>query len=156
MLSKVIVDAVSRLAEPIAGAVGCEVWDVEYVKEAGQRYLRVYIDKPGGASINDCETVSRALDPLLDERESLITESYILEISSAGAERPLRRSSDFERFIGSLVEVRLYKPRGAKGGGKEFVGRLRGYNGGDVEIEFRGEVIRFEKSEIANVRLRIE
>ena len=147
-----ITEIVAKLAQPVVENNGCELWDVEYIKEAGQWFLRVYIDKPDGTvSINDCEAVSRELDPILDEYDPIET-SYTFEVSSAGAERSLKRPSDFERFMGSLAEVRLYK---AKNGSKDFVGILKGYNDGNVTLEFGGNDITFEKSEIANVRLRI-
>ena len=124
---------------------------MEYVREAGVWYLRLYIDKDGGVSINDCEAVSRAFDPVLDA-EDPIPGSYTFEVSSAGAERALKRPEDFERFMGSKVEVRLYRP---KDGAKEFVGILEGYGDGDVEININGNKVKFEKAEVANVRLRI-
>ena len=96
------------MALPVSREQGVELWDVEYLKEAGQWYLRVYIDKDGGISINDCENFSRALDPILDE-EDPIPESYIFEVSSAGVERVLKRPSDFQKFLGSKVEVKLYQ-----------------------------------------------
>ena len=105
-----ITDTVLALAQPVVEAEGCEIWDVEYVKEAGAWYLRVYIDKAGGVSIDDCEAVSRALDPVLDEADPIPT-SYVFEVSSAGAERELKRPSDFERFLGAEGEVRHYQPR---------------------------------------------
>jgi ribosome maturation factor RimP len=147
-----IIDAVSALAAPVAEANGCELWDVEYVKEGSVWYLRVYIDRAEGVTLERCEAVSRALDPLLDAREDLIPGSYTFEVSSAGAERPLKRPSDFERFIGSLVEVKLYKPRDGK---KEYVGTLKSYENGDVSLDIAGAVTRFAKGEVANVRLRI-
>ena len=146
-----ITDIVSALAEPICTENGCTLWDVEYVREAGQWYLRVSIDKEGGGAISDCETVSRALDPILDEKDP-IPGSYIFEVSSAGAERQLKRPSDFERFMGSFVEVRLYRP---KDGCKEYTGNLAAYADGDVTIDAAGTSMTFEKSEIAVVRLRI-
>jgi ribosome maturation factor RimP len=147
-----ILQVVKEIAEPVCERHGCELWDAEYVKEAGVWYLRVFIDRPDGVSIEHCEAVSRELDPMLDEYEQLIPGSYIFEVSSAGAERPLRRPRDFERFMGSLVEVKLYKSFAGK---KEFIGHLRGYSGGDIEIDVEGETLRFEKGGIANVRLRI-
>ncbi len=146
-----ITDIVWRLAEPAAKEAGCEIWDVEYLKEGGQWYLRVYIDKDGGVSIEDCEKVSRSLDPILDE-EDPIPDSYIFEVSSAGAERSLKRPGDFERFMGSLVELKLYK---AVDGRKEFTGALSGYRDGDVKIDINGTEYEFEKSQVASVRLRI-
>ena len=143
---------VSGIAKPVAEAHGCELWDVEYVKEAGTWYLRVYIDREGGVSINDCEAVSRELDKLLDEADP-IPGSYTFEVSSAGAERALKRPSDFERFIGHLVEVKLYR---AVEGSKSYIGDLAAYDDGAVEITVPGgRNIRFEKSDVAGVRLRI-
>ena len=147
-----IIDAVTALADPIVCGHGCELWDVEYVKEAGNRVLRVYIDHPEGVSIEHCEAVSRDLDPLLDEREDMIPGSYTFEVSSAGAERRLRRPSDFDRFKGRLAEVRLYK---SQNGQKVFIGNLEGWIDNAVELDISGERRRFEKSEIASVRLRI-
>ncbi|MDR2357371.1 MAG: ribosome maturation factor RimP [Oscillospiraceae bacterium] len=147
-----ILQVVREIAGPVCERHGCELWDAEYVKEAGEWYLRVFIDRQDGVSIDLCEAVSRELDPMLDEYEHLIPGSYIFEVSSAGAERPLRRPRDFERFTGSLVEVRLYKSLAGK---KEFIGRLRGCDSGDIEIDVEGETMRFEKGKIANVRLRI-
>jgi len=147
-----IVDAVTSLAAPVAEKHGCELWDVEYVKEAGGWYLRIYIDRKDGISISHCEMVSRDMDTILDEREDLIPGSYTFEVSSAGAERRLRRPSDFERFAGHLVEVKLYK---SKNGQKSFLGNLTGWADGGVEIDVSGKHHSFEKVEVASVRLRI-
>jgi len=147
-----IIDAVTKLASPVAEGNGCELWDVEYVKEAGNWYLRIYIDRTDGITIDHCEAVSRELDPILDEHEDLIPGSYTFEVSSAGAERRLRKPSDFERFIGHLVEVKLYK---SKDGQKTYLGNLLSYEDGNVEIKASDNTLKFEKSEIANVRLRI-
>ena len=100
-----ITQTVWALAQPVVERHGCELWDVEYVTEAGTRYLRVYIDKPEGVGIDDCEAVSRELDVLLDEADP-IPDSYVFEVSSAGAERELKRPSDFVRFMGSQVRDR--------------------------------------------------
>ena len=102
-----ITDKVTAIAKPIVEEEGCSLWDVEYVREAGSRYLRIYIDKPGGVDIADCERISRRLDPILDE-EDPIPESYVFEVGSAGIERELKRPGDFEAFLGSEVEVKLY------------------------------------------------
>ena len=146
-----ITDAVTRLAAPLAEELGLELWDVEYVREAGQWFLRVYIDKEGGVSINDCEALSRALDPVLDEADP-IPDSYVFEVSSAGAERELKRPGDFERFMGSPVEVRLYRPFE---GSKTWTGRLAGYEDGAVRLESAGKEILFDKAQVAMVRLRV-
>ena len=146
-----ITDAVTALAAPEAEKLGLSLWDVEYIREAGQWFLRVYIDKDGGVSINDCEALSRALDPLLDEADP-IPDSYVFEVSSAGAERELKRPSDFDRFMSETVEVRLYKP---VNGSKNWVGSLSGYQEGNVTVTVAGKEIVFEKAQIAQVRLRI-
>ncbi len=148
-----LTEKISEIAAPVCEQCGCELWDVEFVKEAGNRYLRVYIDKDGGVSIDDCENVSRILDPILDEVD-LIAESYVFEVSSAGAERELKRPGDFERFIGANVEVKLYSPQN---GSKVYVGVLRAYSDGDVTISPRnGDAdITFSKNAVAQVRLRI-
>ena len=146
-----ISDAVTKLAEPLAAQLGLELWDVEYVREAGQWFLRVYIDKDGGVSINDCEALSKALDPVLDEADP-IPDSYVFEVSSAGAERELKRPRDFEKFMGSDVEVRLYK---AAEGSKTWTGTLAGYADGAVRLQTDGKEYVFEKAQVAKVRLRI-
>jgi len=146
-----ISEIVSALARPVVEEEGCSLWDVEYVKEAGTWFLRVYIDKEGGLGIDDCERISRRLDPMLDEADP-IPDSYVFEVGSAGAERELKRPSDFQQFMGSEVELRLYQPLN---GSKSFVGELAGYDNGDVSIIFGGSELRFEKSKIAMVRLHV-
>ena len=146
-----LVDTVRSLAEPVAAQCGCEVWDVEYVREAGAWYLRVYIDKPGGVGIDDCEAVSRALDPVLDAAGP-VPGSYVCAVSSAGAERELKRPGDFERFIGEQVEVKHYQPID---GAKSHVGLLRGYDNGDVTVEVNGAERVFKKAQVAQVRLHM-
>jgi len=146
-----ITEKVAALAAPVVEEEGCTLWDVEYVREAGTWFLRVFIDKAGGLSIDDCERVSRRLDPLLDEADP-IPDSYVFEVGSAGAERELKRPRDFEQFMGSQVELRLYQPQD---GSKVFVGTLRGYDGGDVTIAAPGGELRFEKSRIALVKLHV-
>lgn len=147
-----VTERVLALAEPAAAQCGCEIWDVEYVREAGAWYLRVYIDKPGGVSIDDCEAVSRTLDPILDEYDPIPT-SYIFEVSSAGAERALKRPGDFERFTGEQVEVRHYQPvEGAKSHVGTLVSRTED---GTVTIELKGENVSFPAAQVAQVRLRM-
>ena len=149
-----ITDLVAKLAQPAVEEAGCELWDVEYVREAGAWFLRVYIDKEGGVDILDCERVSRAVSDLLDEADP-IEGSYTFEVSSAGAERPLKRPSDFERFLGSPVAVKLYK---ARDGRKEFAGHLTGYDpeSGAITISVGDAEMVFAKGEVALCRLRIE
>lgn len=146
-----IAEFVSELAQPVVEKHGCQLWDVEYVKEAGTWYLRVYIDKAEGVGINDCEAISRELDVILDEMDP-IPNSYVFEVASAGAERVLKRPSDFERCMGRTAEVKLYK---AEDGKKSFIGTLAGYNQGEVTLEMDGQPRTFKKEQIAQVRLRI-
>ena len=147
-----ITDQVRAFAEPVVQAHGCSLWDVEYVKEGGDWFLRLYIDKDGGVDINDCEAISRAVDPILDEKDP-IPDSYSFEVCSAGLERELKRPSDFEQFLGAAVTVKLYRP---VNGLKEQAGTLAGYDDGAVTLRQNGTEIRFEKSEVAQVRLRVE
>ena len=147
-----ITDQVTEFAKPVVESFGCKLWDVEYVREGSERYLRIYIDKDGGVDIDDCEKIHRAIDPILDEKDP-ITESYHFEVSSAGLERALKRPGDFEQFMGSAVQVKLYRPRI---GLKEIPGFLRGYEDGKITVEAGKETITFQKSEVALVRLRVE
>lgn len=141
-----------KLLAPIVEANGFELVDVEYVKEVGEWYLRGYIDKPGGITVNDCELVSRAFSDKLDEHD-FIEDSYIMEISSPGLDRPLKKDKDFERNMGKMVELRTYRPIEKQ---KEFCGVLAAYDGNSVTIEEDGESRTFDKKEIALIRLYIE
>ncbi len=144
-----VTDTVAALAAPYVEAAGCTLWDVEYVKEAGERFLRVYIDKEGGVSIDDCEAVSRPLSDALDEADP-IPDSYTFEVSSAGCDRALRKPEHFRQFLGSEVEVKLYR---AREGRKDFVGVLRAWEDGALVLETDGVPAAFEKQEVAQVRL---
>ena len=146
-----IAQQVFDLAQPLAAEQGIGIWDVTYTKEAGEWYLRVYIDKPDGVGIDDCERFSRALDPLLDEADP-IEGSYTFEVSSAGAERELKRPEQFDRFLGAQVEVRLYK---ASDGSKVWTGTLAGYDDGAVTIRSAGAERRFEKAAVAQVKVKL-
>ncbi len=145
-------DLVASFAQPIVEQHGCKLWDVEYVREGSERFLRLYIDKDGGVDITDCEAIHRAIDPILDEQDP-IAESYHFEVCSAGLERALKRPSDFAQFMGAAVLVKLYRPRN---GLKEIPGVLRDYEDGRITVEAGKETITFEKSEVALVRLRVE
>ena len=147
-----ITEQVWQFAEPLVKENGCSLWDVEYAREGGEWFLRLYIDKEGGVDIDDCENVSRAVDPVLDEKDP-IPESYRFEVCSAGLERQLKRPSDFERFMGEPILLKTYQP---KNGTKEFPGVLTGYDNGAVTVDMNGTSLRFEKAEIALVRLRVE
>ena len=132
---------------PIVESRGFELVDVEYVK-----YLRGYIDKPGGITVNDCEDVSRAFSDILDEQD-FIEDSYIMEISSPGLDRPLKKEKDFKRSLGKLVEIRTYRPIEKQ---KEFCGILNAYDSNSVTIDEDGTERTFDKKDIALIRLAIE
>ena len=150
---KKITDVVWELAEPVVREHGCQLWDVEYVREAGQWYLRLYLDKDGGVDILDCEAISRRVSDLLDEADP-IESSYVFEVGSAGLERQLKRPGDFARFMGSPVLVKTYQTRAGR---KEFAGQQAGYEDGAVLLDMGGaEPVRFGKNEVALVRLRVE
>ena len=144
-----VTEQVAAFAEPIVKEHGCELWDVEYVREGSEYFLRLYIDKDGGVDILDCEAVSRKVSDLLDEADP-IEGSYTFEVSSAGADRVLKKPEHFQRFCGEEVEVRLYRPKDGK---KDFVGRLTGWADGDITLELNGMPITFEKKEVAQTRL---
>lgn len=147
-----ITDQVADFARPIVEQHGCSLWDVEYVREGSDYILRLCIDKEGGVDIADCEAISRAVDPILDERDP-IPGSYQFEVCSAGLERALKRPEDFQRFLGSPITVKLYRPHN---GLKEIPAVLRGYEDGKLTVEAGKETITFEKSQVALVRLRVE
>ena len=138
---------------PIVEAAGFELVDVEYVKEAGNWYLRGYIDKPGGITVNDCEAVSRAFSDKLDE-DDFIEDSYIMEISSPGLDRPLKKEKDFKRSIGEEVEIRTYRAIDRQ---KEFTGILKGFDENTVTIIYEDETEQvFDRAEIALIRLALD
>lgn len=137
------------LLEPIITRLGFELVDVEYVKEGGQWYLRAYIDKPGGITVDDCEAVSREFSDILDEKD-YIEDSYIMEISSPGLGRPLKKEKDYKRNLDKEVEIRTYRMIDKR---KEFTGILKAYDADTVTIELDDETLKtFEKGEIALIR----
>ena len=137
---------------PIAEANGVEIYDVEYVKEGSDWYLRAYIDKPEGVNILDCENVSRALSDKLDE-EDFIDDAYILEVSSPGLGRTLKKDKHLEKSLGEEVELRLYKPKDKQ---KEFAGILKAFDENSVTIETQEEEKVFARSEIDLIRLAFD
>lgn len=142
-----------ELLLPIVEKHGFELVDVEYVKEAGTWYLRAYIDKPGGISVDDCEVVSRAFSDILDEKD-YIDDTYIFEVSSPGLGRPLKKDKDFARSIGEEVEIRTYRPINRQ---KEFIGFLKEYDKETVTIEYEDETTQvFNRSDIALIRLAFD
>ncbi len=144
---------VEKYLLPVMDENGFELVDVEYVKEAGTWYLRAYIDKPGGFTVDDCEMVSRRLGDWLD-REDFIDESYILEVSSPGLGRPLKKEKDFKRSLGEQVEIRLYRAVDRQ---KEFTGTLKAYDENTVTISYEdGTESTFERKDIALIRLAFD
>lgn len=142
-----------QLLQPIIEENQFELVDVEYVKEGGNWYLRAYIDKEGGITVDDCEIVSRALSGILD-KEDYITDAYILEVSSPGLGRPLKKDKDFVRSIGKEVEIRLYKPLNKR---KEYTGVLTAWNRENVTIREDGqEEITIARADIALIRLAFD
>ena len=139
-----------ELLLPIAEANQVEIYDIEYVKEGGDWYLRAYIDKEGGVTINDCEAVSRTLSDALDA-EDFVEDAYILEVSSPGLGRLLKTDKHFSRSLMEEVEIKTYKP---VSGGKEFSGRLAAFDDRTITIlpEEGGELV-FDRSDVAAVRL---
>ena len=141
------------IAEPIVSNFGFELVDVEYVKEAGTWYLRLYIDKEGGITIDDCEAVSRLFSDKLDE-EDFIDDAYIMEVSSPGLGRPLKKEKDFRRSVGKEVEIRTYRQIEKQ---KEFFGILSAYDDTHVTITLENqETMVFQKAEIALIRLAFD
>ncbi|MCD8330376.1 MAG: ribosome maturation factor RimP [Lachnospiraceae bacterium] len=141
------------LLQPVMEENGFELVDVEYVKEGSSKYLRAYIDKPGGITIDDCEKVSRRLSDLLDEKD-FIDEAYILEVSSPGLGRPLKKEKDFARSVGSEVEVRCFRPVNHE---KEFTGVLKAYDRDTVTLAIReDEDLTLERANLALIRLAFD
>lgn len=144
-----------ELVLDIINGTEIELWDVEYVKEGSEFYLRVYIDKPGGITIDDCVEVNRALNPKLDE-EDFVEEAYTLEVSSPGLTRKLKKDRDFEKSIGKLVHIKLYK---AESGSKEFIGRLVSFNDEVVVIKSddgEGQETSLDRNNVSSARLEFE
>lgn len=145
------VDAVWRLCEPIVQGLGLELWDVRFLKESAQWYLRVFIDRPEGVTIEDCEAVSRAIDGPLDELDP-VDQSYCLEVCSPGLERELIRPEHFQKFEGWPVLVKLIRPLDS--GEREFSGILGAYENGGFDLWVNEtDVISIAKKETVFVKL---
>ena len=147
-MRKSIEATIEEIVQPIVDAKNFEIVDIEYVKEAGEYYLRVYLDKEGGISLSDCEVVSRELSEILDKKDP-IKDNYFLEVSSPGLDRPLKKDKDFERYKGRDVEIKLYKPMN---GSKQFEGELVGLTE-DNNIKV---IVDFTRKEVALIRLAIK
>ncbi len=141
-----------EILQPIAEKAGVSIYDVEYVKEAGEYYLRAYIDKEGGVSIDDCEAVSRALDKPLDDVD-MIAEAYTLEVSSPGLTRRLTKDRHLEKSLGLTVDIKLFKPLE---GEKEWTGELESYTDKTVSIKTEEKTMEFVREDLADIRLHIE
>ncbi len=143
-----IASRVEALAQPVAEGLGYELFDVEYVKEGPDFFLRLYITKEEGIAIDDCEAMSRAIDPLLDEAD-LIKDHYYLEVSSVGLDRPLKKEKDFLYFMGEMIEVKLFRPIEKT---DYLVGRLIGYADGKFAIEWQGQELELSVKDTRLVR----
>lgn len=144
------VEIVRDIAKPIADSLGLDLWDVRFIKEGTQWYLRIFIDKEEGISIEDCEAMSRAIDKPLDDVDP-INQSYCLEVCSPGIERELVRDEHFERFIGADIKIRLIRANSE--GKKELYGKLLNISGNIVQIESEGQSINIDKKDTASIRL---
>jgi len=149
-MSKKITERTLQLLVPLAQKFDVEIWDVEYIKEGANYYLRIYLDSPNGLiTLDDCENVSRGLEPELD-KEDFIPQQYYLEVCSAGIERELKRPEDFEKFMSNKVKIKLYTPKDGK---KEYTGILKNYENGTITLD---DNLQFNKAEYSQVRLSID
>jgi len=152
MTGKNVLPQIESLIRPALTGLGVELYDMAFVREGSNWYLRVFIDKRDGVTIDDCEAVSRAVEKILDENDP-IEQSYILEVSSPGIDRPLKKDSDYEKYKGSAVDLKLYKP---VGGHKDYSGKLAGLADGNIIIaDDSGNEISFPKSDVALCRLAV-
>lgn len=142
-----------QLVTPILEKYGFELYDVEYVKEGGNNYLRVYIDKPGGIAVNDCETVAREMNPILDEKD-FIPDSYVFEVSSPGLGRALKKEKHLLKSIGEEVEIRTFRPINHE---KQFEGILKSFDDKELTIALNDEQeLTFARTDIALIRLALD
>ena len=152
-MSSKIASIVYQIAEPIALEYGVELVDVEYVKEGGQYVLRVFLDKPEGVSLDDCQNVSSRLSDILDAEDPIET-AYVLEVSSPGIDRPLKKDADFVRFSGQKIDISTYTAFYGKK--KKFTGELVGLEGDKVVVMIDGERLEVPRDQISQVRLAVE
>lgn len=152
MANNSVAAVAENISAPVVEEMGLELVDVEYLKEGGRRILRVYIDKPGGVGHDDCEAVSKRLDALLDEKDP-IPQSYYLEVSSPGIERPLKKLRDFQRFAGHMIRVTTFAPLEGR---KKFTGRLAGVEEGALILEDNGNPVSIPLDQVASARLHVE
>ena len=152
-MRKSIEATIEEIVQPIVDAKNFEIVDIEYVKEAGEYYLRVYLDKEGGISLSDCEVVSRELSEILDKKDP-IKDNYFLEVSSPGLDRPLKKEKDFIRYAGYDVEIKLYKPLN---GTKQLEGELIGLTEDKkIKVVLDNNEVEFDKKDIALIKLAVK
>ena len=152
-MRKSIEATIEEIVQPIVDAKNFEIVDIEYVKEAGEYYLRVYLDKEGGISLSDCEVVSRELSEILDKKDP-IKDNYFLEVSSPGLDRPLKKEKDFIRYAGYDVEIKLYKPLN---GTKQLEGELIGLTEDKkIKVVIDNNEVEFDKKDIALIKLAVK
>lgn len=142
----------TEMLEPICREKGVEIYDVEYVQEAGEWYLRAYIDKEGGVTIDDCEAVSRAMSDALDAND-FIEDAYYLEVSSPGLGRTLKKDTHLQKSIGEPVELKTFKPIDKR---KEFTGILKGFTQSSITVEIDGKDTEFLRNEVALIKLALD
>lgn len=147
-----IEDIVRGMSEPITVSLGLELVDIEYVKEGGAWFLRIFIDKPSGITHDDCRAVSERLGTLLDDTD-LIPQAYVLEVSSPGIERPLKKPEDFVKYRGRKVRASTFAP---VDGQKEFIGELGGLEDGLINIKVKGREVTLPVESVAKVRLEVD
>jgi len=151
MSSKDVIESVARFLEQPLKERGLSLWDIEFVKEGRDWFFRVYIDKDSGVQLTDCEFVSRAAEAFLDETDP-IAQAYTLEVSSPGLDRALKRDSDFLRYIGHTVDIKLFK---AKAGRKKFQGELKSFADGTITISEAECEFSFDRPEVASCKLSV-
>ncbi|OQA08951.1 MAG: Ribosome maturation factor RimP [Firmicutes bacterium ADurb.Bin373] len=152
MSKKRTVEIVEELITPCVQESGMELVDVEFVKEGPCWYLRIFIDQPGGIGIEDCGYLSRKIDRLLDEKDP-IPQSYHLEVSSPGLERPLKKLADFSRFTGNLVAISTFAPYDGK---KNITGRIAAVRDDNIILDLEGKELTINYSQVASARLKAE
>jgi ribosome maturation factor RimP len=148
-----VVSVVTSLVQPVAAEQGLSLWDVEFIKEGAAWYLRIYIDKPEGVSLDDCESFHRRIDPMLDEADP-IDHSYYLEVSSPGIERELKKPWHYEIMMGKQICIRLIRPDSI--GRRDLKGILNGYTDGIIILQNENEQIQIKQSETSFVKLNFE
>lgn len=151
MAKKGIEEQVMEFSQPVVERLGLELVDVEFVKEGASWYLRVYIDKPGGIEVDDCQAVSGQVSDLLDQHDP-ITQAYYLEVSSPGLDRSLKKDKDFEKYTGELIKLNTYAPLDGK---KSFTGKLLGLQDDGIHLEVNGQERVFPREKVSSVKLEI-